>query len=180
MLTCSWAQAATAPSRLYKRYSTEGGILVPCVVRYPPLFQTSTQDSVVRAFATAMDIMPTILDLAGVKHPAVDFKGRDMAPYRDRKVFRMTGKSWVDYFSGSPRGQDEQGIYGDNFWFGWELHGMACLRKGKWKIVFMDTNHPTGTGRWELFDLEKDPGETKDLAKEMPDLVNQMTVLFDR
>lgn len=51
-----WAQAATAPSRLYKMYSTEGGIRVPMVVRYPPAWR---KQEIVKAFATCMDIAPT-------------------------------------------------------------------------------------------------------------------------
>lgn len=34
-----WAQAATAPSRLYKAFTTKGGVRVPCVVRHPPVHQ---------------------------------------------------------------------------------------------------------------------------------------------
>lgn len=95
--------------------------------------------------------MPTILELAGVPHPAAKKQGREMAPYRDREVFRMTGKSWVDYFSDWTNRQGEQGIYGDDSFHGWELHGMASLRKGKWKIVWLgeDTGgpcHPFGVG----------------------------------
>ena len=127
-----------------------------------------------------MDIMPTILDLAGIQHPAAKCKGREMAPYRDRQVFRMTGKSWVNYFTGSAEQKGEQGIYGNDFWFGWELHGMASLRKGQWKIVFMGKNQPTGKGEWELFDLDKDPGEIDDLAQKMPDKLKEMMALFDQ
>ena len=175
-----WAQAATAPSRLYKRYSTEGGIRVPCIARYPPLIKSKAQHNHVDAFATAMDIMPTVLDLAGIKHPAAHCQGRELAPYRDRKVYNMTGKSWVKYFSGSPGGKGEQGIYGDDFWFGWELHNQAGLRKGPWKIVFMPPEHPTGTGRWQLYNLDEDPGEINDLAERMPVKVKSMLELFDQ
>jgi arylsulfatase len=92
-----WAQAATAPSRLYKGYSTEGGIRVPCVVRYPKLFKQPGQ--IVRAFANVMDIMPTFLELAGIKHPAAGKKKNEKAPWRKRVVYPMMGKSWVGYFT---------------------------------------------------------------------------------
>ena len=176
-----WAQAATAPSRLYKRYSTEGGIRVPCIARYPPLLRPrNSSNGYVNAFATAMDVMPTILELAGVQHPAALCAGRQKAPYRSRQVYNMTGKSWVRYFSSSGP-LDEQGIYGDDFWFGWELHNMASLRKGKWKIVhLLEDSHTGGKGRWELFDLEQDPGETNDLAERMPLRVKELLALFDQ
>ena len=134
----------------------------------------------VKPFATAMDIMPTMLELAGVQHPAKGCKGKEMAPYRDRKVYPMTGHSWVGHLSQANGNSNEQGIYGDDFWFGWELHGSASVRKGNWKIVWMSTQRPTGKGKWELFDLEKDPGETNDLATAMPDKCKELMLLFDQ
>ena len=35
-----------------------------------------------------------------------------------------------------------------------------------------------GTGGWELFDLDKDQGETHDLAKEMPEKLQELLVLW--
>ena len=127
-----------------------------------------------------MDIMPTILDLARIQHPAASCSGTQTAPYRDRQVFPLPGKSWVDYFSSPTRREGEQGIYGDDWWMGWELHGRASLRKGKWKIVFLDSDTPTGKGGWELFDLDADPGETDDLALAMPEKVQELLLLFDQ
>lgn len=72
-----WAQAATAPSRLYKLYTTEGGVRVPCIARYPGCALGIKHD-----FATVMDIAPTLLDLAGIKHPAPEYQGREVAPMR--------------------------------------------------------------------------------------------------
>ena len=178
-----WAQAATAPSRLYKRYSTEGGIKVPCIARFPSVLKTQSRNhTYVEAFATAEDIAPTILELAGIKHPAAHCKGREMAPYRSRKVYNMTGRSWVKYFSGGASGEKgEQGIYGEDFWHGWELHNMASLRKGSWKIVYLpDNENIGGKGRWELFNIDKDPGEVDDLAERMPVKVKELLLLFDQ
>ena len=72
-----WAQAATAPSRLYKLYTTEGGVRVPCVTRYP-----GCTSAVKHEFATVMDIAPTVLELAGIQHPAPTYQGRTVAPMR--------------------------------------------------------------------------------------------------
>lgn len=80
-----WAQAATAPSRLYKAYTTEGGVRVPAVLRYPGFRPAEIKHT----FATVMDIAPTLLEMAGVKHPAPDYKGR--------KVVSMRGESMVPW-----------------------------------------------------------------------------------
>lgn len=78
-----WAQASTAPSRLYKAYPTEGGVRVPCVVRYPGFQSGKTVDD----FATVMDIAPTILEMAGLSHPAPQWQGREVVQMRGESMF---------------------------------------------------------------------------------------------
>ena len=79
-------------------YSTEGGIRVPLVGRFPKLFNQPGQ--VVTAFSNVMDIMPTFLELAGVKHPARGVAKNEKAPWRNRVVYPMMGKSWIEFFRG--------------------------------------------------------------------------------
>ncbi|KAJ3826629.1 alkaline-phosphatase-like protein [Lentinula raphanica] len=166
-----WAQAATAPSRLYKMYSTEGGIKVPMILKYPA-WTKDRGGEVVNAFATVMDIMPTILDLAGIQHPGTVFRGRE--------VEEMRGKSWVKFFENNHRkGDMTTAIHShDDPAVGWELFGRAALRKGDWKIVYM-TPWSYGKGEWELFDLSKDPGETRDLSSEEPQKLQELLELWD-
>ncbi|PTQ74065.1 arylsulfatase [Pseudomonas sp. GV071] len=151
-----WAQAATAPSRLYKAFTTEGGIRVPALVRYP---QFERQGQIVKEFSTVMDITPTILDLAGVRHPGKKWHGREVAEPR--------GKSWLGYLSG----ETEQ-IHDENTVTGWELFGMRAIRKGDLKAVFLPA--PVGPATWQLYDLSKDPGEIHDLAKTEPQKLEEL------
>ncbi|KAL9570081.1 hypothetical protein ACKAV7_005589 [Fusarium commune] len=69
-----WACAATAPSRGFKGWSTEGGIRCPCLIRFPPI--SSAPETISHTFTTVMDILPTILDLAQcsiqAKHSGVE------------------------------------------------------------------------------------------------------------
>ena len=51
----------------------------------------------------------------------------------------------------------------------WEHEGNQAIRKGSWKLV-KDMDDPA----WELYDLAKDPCETKDLAKTNTQLVTEM------
>ncbi|RFU27469.1 hypothetical protein B7463_g8876, partial [Scytalidium lignicola] len=143
-----WASAATAPSRLYKAFTAEGGIRVPLILRYPPL--TVPRPDIDHSFSTVMDIMPTILDLAGVKHPGTRYKNRTVAV--------MRGKSWVPYLQ-----KGAECIYGENAVMGWELFGRQAVRKGEWKAVYIP--RPYGPEKWELFNLRNDPGERIDLAE---------------
>lgn len=167
-----WAQAATAPSRLYKMYSTEGGIRVPMVVRYPPSWP---QNKVVPSFATVMDIAPTLLDMAGATHPSASGK---KGMYKGHEVHPMRGKSWVPFMTGGAQG-GVSGIHGDDEFMGWELFGRAALRKGNWKIVNMPED-AFGKNRWELFDLSVDPGETDDLAESHPEKLQGLLKAWDQ
>ncbi|GME66194.1 putative arylsulfatase protein [Neofusicoccum parvum] len=152
-----WAAAATAPSRGFKAWTTEGGIRCPCIVRYPPLKAAGT---VTHDFTTVMDILPTVLDLAGIQHPGTRFRGRDVVVPR--------GRSWVPHLSGAadavhPDGQDVTG---------WELFGQRAIRKGRWKAVFIPA--PLGKEEWELYDIDADPGEIHDLAEKEPKILTEL------
>jgi arylsulfatase len=80
-----------------------------------------------------MDIAPTLLEMAGVQHPASNGKN---GTYKDHEVYPMRGKSWVPFMNASAQG-GVSGIHGDDDFMGWELFGRAALRKGQWKIVNM-------------------------------------------
>ncbi|MBD9481375.1 arylsulfatase [Pseudomonas sp. PDM14] len=152
-----WAQAATAPSRLYKGFTTQGGIRVPALVRYPEL---ARQGQISHDFSTVMDITPTILDLAGVRHPGKRWHGREVAEPR--------GKSWLGYLSG----ETEQ-IHDETTVTGWELFGMRAIRQGSWKALYIP--RPLGPATWELYDLVNDPGEIQDLALQRPEKLAELT-----
>lgn len=65
-----WAQASTAPSRMYKSYTTEGGIRVPCIAKFPASYTCPVpKNGITYKFSTIMDIAPTFLEMAGVVHP---------------------------------------------------------------------------------------------------------------
>jgi arylsulfatase len=156
----NWAQAVMAPRRLYKAVSTEGGISSPAIIRYPGF---SRQGAVDNNLFTVMDIMPTLLEMAGAKHPDT---------YHGRHVEPLLGKSMLSYLDGAPgpvHGADEP--------IGWELFGQRALRQGQWKITYVSP--PNGSGHWELYDLATDPGERKDLSAQHPDRLRAMTAHWD-
>jgi len=157
-----WAQAATAPSRLYKAFTTEGGIRVVGFVTWPGF---DRQDQIGDAFATVMDIAPTLLELAGVTHPGTVYRGREVAS--------MRGESLVPYLSGA-----DEAVHDDTTDTGWELFGRRAIRQGDWKALYLP--QPYGPGTWQLYDLSVDPGEINDLAAERPDKLAELLRLWDR
>lgn len=173
---CRWAQAATAPSRLYKMHSTEGGCRVPLVVKPPTSEQRppSVPAHLTDAFCTVMDIVPTILQYAGLQHPGTKYKGREIAPLR--------GKSWLEFFSKLRSAEttfasSESPIHGPDYIVGFEIAGSGAVRQGDWKITFVPA--PKGPQRWELFNIRTDPGETEDLAGEEPGRLEAMLKLWE-
>ena len=167
-----WAQAATAPSRMYKSYTTEGGIRVPCVVKLPAQYTSPIpKGGITHKFSTIMDIAPTFLDMAAVKHPAPHYKGRE--------IVGMRGKSMVPWLNGQA-----SSIHQADFVEGWEISGRAAVRKGKWKANYLPTRKygpsRAGNSKWELFDLESDPGEIHDLSEQHPDMLKELLKLWDQ
>jgi arylsulfatase A-like enzyme len=146
-----WAQAATAPSRLYKAFTTEGGIRVVAFAHDPALARSGEIGS---AFATAMDVLPTILERAGVAHPGTQHRGREVA--------EVKGRSLLPYLN-----READHVHGASHVTGWELFGRRAIRQGDWKAVFIPA--PAGPNVWQLYDLARDPGEIHDLAQAEPE-----------
>lgn len=161
-----WAQAATAPSRLYKAYTTEGGVRVPFVARFPNQFDNEKNaGSITNVFSTVMDLAPSILEMAGVKHPAPTYQGRE--------VVKMRGTSMIPFATGK-----QSQVHTGDFVCGWETCGRAAVRFANWKIVYIPK--PKGPERWQLYDLSIDPGEVHDLAEKDPERLKKMVKLWDQ
>jgi arylsulfatase len=156
-----WACAATAPSRGFKVWATEGGIRCPCLIRYPKF--ATAPNAISHEFTTVMDILPTILELAQVSHPGISFHGREVVLPR--------GRSWVDHLS-SP--QDHPSVHdAEHQIHGWELFGNRAVRKGDWKAILLGKE---GKDKWELYNVKEDPAEVNDLAKQLPAKLEEMLV----
>ncbi|KAL5095280.1 hypothetical protein Trisim1_000057 [Trichoderma cf. simile WF8] len=169
-----WAQASTAPSRLYKAFSTEGGIRVPFVIHYPKFAKHLQNGAIIRSFSTVMDLCPTFLQMAGIEHPA-----EKDGMFRGRKVAAMRGKSWLDFMtSSSSTSESTDGIHsGTDTYMGWELFGRGAIRKGEWKMVNIES--AKGGNGWQLYNIYRDPGEMEDLSEKEPEKKEEMLRLWD-
>ena len=151
-----WAQAATAPSRLFKAHTSEGGIRTPAFIQYSAL---QKQQQISHEFLTVMDLLPTILDLLQLQHPGAVYKGRKLVPLRGRSILPYLNLQ-RDY------------IHTQDHVTGWELFGQKALRKGDWKALFIPA--PNGPNKWQLYDLKADVGETQDLAEQYPEKLKEL------
>jgi len=152
----SWASASVSPLAGYKFYSAEGGIRVPLFISGVAGSQTNRITS---ALTHITDITPTLLDLASIQQPGANYRGEAVSP--------ITGKSLVAILKGeAPQVRDA------NQPLGYELSGNKALFMGDLKLT--QNAPPVGDGQWHLYDIVKDPGETSDLQKQMPEVFAQM------
>jgi arylsulfatase A-like enzyme len=151
----AWAQAGVGPYRMFKGFTSEGGIKAPLVIAG---YGVSGSGRIVDSLTHVTDLPATFLSLAGVSYPKI-FEGEN--------VFPLQGKVLSPVLNATQRS-----VRGQNDWIGWELFGNRAIRQGNWKLLWLCK--PFGPSQWELYDLEKDPGETINLAERRPKLRDQM------
>ena len=150
-----WASVSVTPFKLYKVSVSEGGIRSPLVVSGPGVVPNTFNN----ALAHVTDIAATLYDLAGVDVTGSIFTGK-VAPQ---------GRSLMPVLSGTEASvRSEVGVH---------LFGNRSFRRGSWKVS--NTQPPVGSGVWELFDLEVDPGEVNDLSDTHPDIKVELLAGFD-
>ena len=146
-----WAQASSSPLRLFKGFTSEGGIKAPLIIKMPSsVIKHEGQWN--KSFVHVSDIMPTVLALAGVNYPQET---------KETPLKQPIGKSILPLLNGDTTVLSaEKGM-------GWELFEGKAYIKGNWKILRLAK--PFGTGSWQLYDIEKDPGEINDLSQQFPE-----------
>jgi len=127
----------------------EGGVRVPAIFYWPGKLAPRIVDEPL----DMVDVMPTVLALAGAKgsadHP---FDGKDI---------------WTTLAAGQPSPHDDILINVEAF--------RGAIRKGNWKLVKIALL----PGRTELFDLSKDPGEQHNVAGQFPEVVSDLSARLD-
>ena len=158
----AWAEVSNTPLSYFKTTTYEGGIQTPLIVAGGPV---EKRGIVTDQMLHVADIVPTMLELAGLERPTErngeavpELYGRSLAPM-------LTGAS-----DGPVRGEDDALCF--------EMIECRSVLKGNWKSVLMVP--PYGTGeRWELYNLGDDPREKHDLAEQMPEKVAEMQAAWD-
>jgi arylsulfatase A-like enzyme len=175
----------------------EGGVLVPAVIEWPAVIR-SPRTSAVRSVTS--DILPTLLDLLGLKHPAPQrpLDGISLKPLIVDGT--MTERpSPIGFWKYASQGEAQNGR-----WISEELSRGTTPTTRNPGILFQNYKHPVarthdfggeaawtdnryklvlgegrrggkGDARVELYDLLADPRETNDLSARHPDIVKRMT-----
>lgn len=130
----------------------EGGIRVPFFLRWPAAVTAGTT---IDRLAAHIDLTPTLIEACGVAPPPGHYvDGRSLLP-----LLRGGGDAWPDR----------------TLFFQWhrgdapEPFRACAARTQRWKLV---------DGK-ELYDLERDPGESRDLAREIPEVVARLRTEYE-
>lgn len=149
-----WANVSDTPFQLYKHFTHEGGIATPFITYWPsvikhPIISTNQTGHIT-------DIMPTLVELAGAKHPD-HFQNHTIQP--------LEGTSLLPVFEGKVR-EHPSPIF-------WEHEGNRAIRLNQWKLVARHGHE------WELYDAVKDRTELKNLAANLPEKVKELSALYE-
>lgn len=160
----SWATAGdNGPYRGFKFSLFDGGMHVPAIVSWPSRIRAKQTCNEVMM---SMDIVPTILEATGTTLPA---------------GYTVDGSSVLSVLTNGSKSPHEAVF--------WSQGGQTAVRRDKWKLVLNGRTYERGpegskplTGEDSVFlsDLSSDPGETKNLRRLHPGIVDELTTLIDK
>lgn len=148
-----WGNVTNTPFRLYKHYTAEGGITSPFIACWPKYIRP--EKHITEEMGHETDLLPTFVELAGVKMPAANATG---------PVPPLEGQSLTSVLAGKTR------VRKPCFW---EHEGNKAVRDGKWKL---EARFPD---KWELYDMETDRTELHDLVTQQPERTKNMIAMWD-
>jgi arylsulfatase A len=140
---------SNAPLRGAKGSTWEGGQRVPCIMYWPGVIPAGT---VCRELASALDFLPTFAGLAGTTAPT------------DRIIDGCDLRDLL-FKPGAPSPRQT--------FFYFFKDQLEAVRAGRWKLHVAKRGHEM----LELYDLQNDPGESRNVASDHPDVVTQLQEL---
>jgi len=140
----------------------EGGHRVPCFIRWPAGGLGGGRD--IQRLTSHFDLFPTLIDLCQLKPPAeMQFDGVSLAD-----LLRGHDTTWPErtlfvHHQELPRPKK---------------YRYACAMRGNWRLLARTDK--SDIPRVELFDLENDPGQTRDISGQHPDVVKELRAEYDK
>jgi arylsulfatase len=151
-----WAEAVSAPFRGSKASVYEGGIRVAAFANWQGIANPGT---VYSHYLNNMDVMPTMLELAGIPIPGPTFGDREIAPLR--------GRSFAAILEGT-----NTAVHASDETIVLSSAGRHFVQRGRWKLA------KELQSDWELYDLSADPYERINLASDRADILQEMLAEF--
>lgn len=152
-----WAQASNTPLKLYKSFTHGGGVRDPMIVSWPK--RIAGGGGIRQQFHHVIDITPTVLEICGVSAPET---------YRGTPQLPIHGTSFAYTFDNPDEPTRKITQY-------FEMYGHRSIWHRGWKAV---TKHLSGssfeTETWELYHLDRDFSETRDLAEAEPGRLQEL------
>jgi arylsulfatase len=158
-----WAQAGNTPGKRYKQNTHGGGIRDPLIAHWPK--GIAERGSIRHQFHHVTDIAPTVLEICGVTmpetvkgHPQMPVAGTSLAYSFAAEAAAERTRKHVQYF---------------------EMFGHRGIWANGWKAVaYHEPGTPFESDRWELYHVETDFSECRDLAAEHPEKLREMIDLW--
>ena len=156
-----WAQAGNTPLKWYKKDVHGGGVRDPLIVHWPA--RVTDKGALRTQYHHVADIAPTVLELLGIEAPTV-VGGVPQLP--------IDGTSLAYTFDASDVPTRKRAQY-------YEMLGDRAVWHDGWKAV---ARHAKGADfaadRWELYHLEADYAEARDLAEDRPEKLRELVELW--
>ncbi|MDP4776173.1 MAG: arylsulfatase [Opitutales bacterium] len=150
-----FSNAANTPHRRHKTWVHEGGISTPLIAHWPA--GLAAKGELRRTPAHVIDVVPTVLELAGVTKPA-DWKGQPIPA--------APGKSLVAAL------KSDVTVERPSLW--WLHEQNKAIRVGDFKLVAAKGD------AWALYDLSTDRAEQFDLSTKMPEKAKELADLWQK
>jgi arylsulfatase A-like enzyme len=164
---------STGGLREGKGTAWDGGLKVPCIMRWPGKIKAG---SICNSLSATMDLMPTLVDICKAKMPSKKIDGVDILPLLLQEP------------NANPR---------ENFVYYYDKKSLKAVRKEQWKLVFpcisqtygkpgaigangFPGKYSTDSVHLALYDLRTDPGEDRDVKEMHPDIVKELTDIANK
>jgi arylsulfatase A-like enzyme len=157
-----WTVAGNTPFRRWKREVHEGGVADPLIIHWPERLAAGDGPGLRRQYVHAIDVVPTILEAAGIEPPA-QIRGVSQRP--------IEGVSFLDTLTDARSADRHVTQY-------YEMFGCRAIYHEGWKAVvyhpIQDDEPGLDRAPWELYDLRSDPTECDDRAAAEPERLAAM------